>query len=278
MLATPSDCLRNADLSVWLENWDGRSAPAQVVEGIAGLGLEDVGRAGDRWAQVECPAQLLGHTHALLAFTRLARHRAHGGRVAIGLPCTPAGMAAAAQLLRRGISVGIGPVSTPATWNAVAECFTRALEERRAMGRAIDGVNCVAWVPVGLVDEHSDRCLPSGSPLHGTAGIAVAQLLYLLAFQTFAGPRWTQLRANGAQPVRLGWSRLAAERRASYISRLTLPGSVIALGHPWAAEFDGHRLEVAEADETEARWTSQELVRCGVPLPEILEDVARSPG
>jgi len=273
MLATPSDRLRSADLSVWLEGWDGRSAPAQVVEGIAGLGLEDVGRAGDRWVQVECPPQLLRHTHALLAFARLARHRAHEGWIAIGLPCTPPGMAAAAQLLRRGISVGIGPISTPATWNVVAECFTRALEERRARNLAIDDVSCVAWVPVGLVDEHSDRCLPSGSPLHGTAGIAVAQLLYLLAFQTFTGPRWAQLTADGAHPVRLGWSRLAAERRAAYISRLTLPGSVIALGHPWAAEFDGHRLQAAEADETEARWTSEELVRSGVPLAEILAHV-----
>jgi hypothetical protein len=273
MLDTPSDSLRSADLSVWLEGWDGRSAPAQVVEGIAGLGLEHVGRAGDRWVQVECPPQLLRHTHALLAFARLARHRSHGGRVAVGLPCTATGLFAATQLLRRGLSVGIGPVSTAATWNTVAECFTQALEARRAAGLAIDDVGCVAWVPVGLVDEHADRCLPTGSPLHGTAGIAVAQLLYLQAFQTFAGPRWAQLRADGAQPVRLGWSRLVAERRASYISRLTLPGSVIALGHPWAAEFDGHRLQAAEADETEARWTSQELVRSGVPLPKILAHV-----
>jgi transaldolase len=277
MLATPSDHLRSADLSVWLEGWDGRSTPAQVVEGIAGLGLEHVGRAGDRWVQVECPLQLLRHTHALLAFARLARHRSHGGRVAIGLPCTPAGLAAATQLLRRGLTVGIGPVSTTATFNAVAACFTQALEARRAAALAIDEVGCVAWVPVGLVDEHADRCLPAGSSLHGTAGIAVAQLLYLQAFQTFAGPRWAQLRAAGAQPVRLGWSRLVAERRASYISRLTLPGSVIALGHPWAAEFDGHRLQAAEADETEARWTSQELVRSGVPLPEILAHVGAAP-
>lgn len=273
MPATPSDCLRSADLSVWLEGWDGRSAPARVVEGIAGLGLEDVGRAGERWVQVECPQRLLGHTHALLAFARLARHRAHGGWAAIGLPCTPSGMTAAAQLLRRGISVGIGPVSTPGTWNAVAECFTLALEERRAVGLPIDQVNCVAWVPVGLVDDHSDRCLPSGSSLRGSAGIAVAQLLYLLAFQTFAGPRWAQLSAHGAQPVRLGWSRLMAERRAAYISSLTLPGSVIALGHPWAAEFDGHQLQPAEADETEAHWTAQELLRSGVPLPQILAHV-----
>lgn len=267
-----------ADLSVWLEGWDGRSAPGQLVEGIAGLGLEDVGRAGERWVQVQCPPQLLCHTHALVAFARLARRRSHGGRAATALPCTPSGIAAAAQLLRRGLSVGIGPVSTVSAWTAVAECFTQALEHRLAAGLSVDEISCVAWVPVGLVDEHSDRCLPAGSPLHGTAGIAVAQLLYLESFRTFAGDRWSRLRDQGARPARLGWSRLAPERRESYTSRLTLPGSVIALGHPWAAEFDGHRLQVAEADETEARWTSQELVRCGVPLPEILEDVARSPG
>ena len=256
MPATPSDCLRSADLSVWLEGWD-------------------VARAGERWVQAECPARLLGHTQALLAFARLARHRAHGGRPAIGLPCTPPGLAAAAQLLRRGISVGIGPVSRPATWNAVAERFTGALEERHAIGLPIDDIGCVAWVPVGLVDDHADRSLPSGSPLRGTAGIAVAQQLYLHAFQTFTGPRWAQLSAHGAQPARLGWNRLMAERRASYLSRLTLPGSVIALGHPWAAEFDGHRLQAAEADETEACWTARELVRSGVPLPEILAHVER---
>src|SRR5262245_13840925 len=110
MPATLSDCLRSADLSVWLEGWDGRSAPGRLVEGIMGLGLEDIGRAGNRWVQVECPPQLVRHTHALLAFARLARRRSHGGRAAIGLRCTPLGMAAAAQLLRRGVSVGLGPV------------------------------------------------------------------------------------------------------------------------------------------------------------------------
>jgi len=259
-----------ADLSVWLEGWDCGAAPGRIVEGLTGLGLEDVERAGDRWAQIDCPPRLVRHTQAVLGFARQAVSRTRDGRVAIGLPCSPRGLAGAEELLWRGISVGVGPVSTTATWRAVAQRFTRALERRRAVGLPVDGVACVAWVPVGLIDDHSDPFLARSSSLRGAGGIAVAQLLYLLAFQTFAEQRWIELRAHGAQPPRLGWNRLTAERRASYISRLTLPGSVIALGHPWASEIEGHELDVTEADETEARWTSRELIRKGVPLDRIL--------
>jgi hypothetical protein len=259
-----------ADLSVWLEDWDRSAAPGRLVEGITGLGLDDVERAGDRWVQVDCPRRLVRHTHAVVGFARQAVSRARDGRVAIGLPCTPRGLAGAEELLWRGISVGLGPVSTAATWRAVAQRCIRALERRRAVGLPVDEVACVAWVPVGLIDDHSDPFLARSSSLRGAGGIAVAQLLYLLAFQMFAEQRWIELRAHGAQPPRLGWNRLTAERRASYISRLTLPGSVIALGHPWASEIEGHELDVTEADETEARWTSRELVRGGVPLDRIL--------
>jgi hypothetical protein len=260
----------SADLSVWLEDWDRSAAPGRLVEGITGLGLDDVERAGDRWVQVDCPRRLVRHTHAVVGFARQAVSRARDGRVAIGLPCTPRGLAGAEELLWRGISVGLGPVSTAATWRAVAQRCIRALERRRAVGLPVDEVACVAWVPVGLIDDHSDPFLARSSSLRGAGGIAVAQLLYLLAFQMFAEQRWIELRAHGAQPPRLGWNRLTAERRASYISRLTLPGSVIALGHPWASEIEGHELDVTEADETEARWTSRELVRGGVPLDRIL--------
>jgi hypothetical protein len=259
-----------ADLSVWLEDWDRSAAPGRLVEGITGLGLDDVERAGDRWVQVDCPRRLVRHTHAVVGFARQAVSRARDGRVAIGLPCTPRGLAGAEELLWRGISVGLGPVSTAATWRAVAQRCIRALERRRAVGLPVDEVACVAWVPVGLIDDHSDPFLSRSSSLRGAGGIAVAQLLYLLAFQMFAEQRWIELRAHGAQPPRLGWNRLTAERRASYISRLTLPGSVIALGHPWASEIEGHELDVTEADETEARWTSRELIRGGVPLDRIL--------
>jgi hypothetical protein len=260
----------SADLSVWLEDWDRSAAPGRLVEGITGLGLDDVERAGDRWVQVDCPRRLVRHTHAVVGFARQAVSRARDGRVAIGLPCTPRGLAGAEELLWRGISVGLGPVSTAATWRAVAQRCIRALERRRAVGLPVDEVACVAWVPVGLIDDHSDPFLSRSSSLRGAGGIAVAQLLYLLAFQMFAEQRWIELRAHGAQPPRLGWNRLTAERRASYISRLTLPGSVIALGHPWASEIEGHELDVTEADETEARWTSRELIRGGVPLDRIL--------
>jgi hypothetical protein len=262
--------MRGADLSVWLEGWDRGAAPGRLVEGLTGLELEDVERAGDRWAQIDCPSRLVRHTHAVVGFARQAVSRATDGRVAIGLPCSPRGLAGAEELLWRGISVGVGPVSTTATWRAVAQRFIRALERRQAVGLPVDDIACVAWVPVGLIDDHSDPFLARGSSLRGAAGIAVAQLLYLLAFQTLADQRWAELRAHGAQPPRLGWNRLTAERRADYVARLTLPGSVIALRHPWASEIEDHELYVTEADETEARWTSRELIRGGVPLDRIL--------
>jgi transaldolase len=280
-MAAASRFLKGAALSIWLEEWDHTTAPGPLVDGIADLMPDDLPRAAaaladDRRVQVDCPRYLLADANATAEFAAQAAARAHPATVAIGLPSTALGLTAAEELVRHGIGVGIGPVGTTATWVAVADAFMRGLERRNAAGLPLDDVDCVVWLPVGAIDAQSDRCLPPGSSLRGTAGIAIAQLLYLLAFRSFAQARWTALRVQGAQPPRLGWNRLTTERRASYISRLTLPGSVIALPHRWATEIEREALDVAEADETEADWTSRELVASGVPLQQVLVQVETS--
>jgi transaldolase len=270
--------MQGADLSIWLEDWDRSTQPGPLVDGIIDLTPDDLpdaaaALADDRHVQVDCPHHLLADAHATTEFAAQTAARALPAAVALALPSTPLGLTAAEELVRDGISVGVGPVGTTATWTAVADAFMRGLERRKAAGLRLDDVDCVAWLPVGDIDAHSDRCLPPGSSLRGTAGIAIAQLLYLLAFRSFAQPRWSALRTQGAHPPRLGWNRLTAERRTSYISRLMLPGSVIALPHRWATEIEPEALDVTEADETEASWTSRELAVSGVPLQQVLVDV-----
>jgi transaldolase len=278
MDAAVSDGSQGEGQSIWLEEWDRTTMPGPLVEGITDLAPDDLPSAAavlddERRVQVDCPRHLLAETRAIGEFAAQAAARAHPAAVTIGLPSTPLGLAAAEEFVGRGVSVGIGPVSTDTTWAAVADAFMRGLERRNEAGLPLDDVDCVAWLPVGAIDAHSDCCLPPDSSLRGSAGIAIAQLLYLLAFRSFAQARWSALRAQGAHPPRLGWNRLTAERRSSYIARLMLPGSVIALPHSWATEIEPEALDVAEADETEANWTSRELVVSGVPLQQVLVDV-----
>jgi hypothetical protein len=273
-----SHSLKGAELSIWLEEWDRTTQPGPLVDGITDLMPDELpdaaaALADDRHVQVDCPRHLLADTHATTEFATQTAARALPAAVAIALPSTPLGLSAAEDLVHDGISVGVGPVGTTATWMAVADAFMRGLERRKAAGLPLDDVDCVVWLPVGAIDAHSDRCLPPGSSLRGSAGIAIAQLLYLLAFRSFAQARWSALRVQGAHPPRLGWNRLTAERRSSYISRLMLPGSVIALPQRWATEIEPEALDVAEADETEATWTSRELAVSGVPLQQVLVDV-----
>lgn len=277
-MAAASRFLKGAGLSIWLEEWDRTTVPGPLVDGITDLTPDDLPHAAaaltdDRRVQVDCPCHLLADAKATAEFAAQAAARAHPAAIAIGLPSTARGLAAAEELVRRGIGVGIGPVGTTATWVAVADAFMHGLERRNAAGLPLDDIECVVWLPVGAIDAHSDRCLPPGSSLRGSAGIAIAQLLYLLAFRTFAQARWSALRVRGAHTPRLGWNRLPAERRSSYISRLTLPGSVIALPHRWATAIEPEALDVAEADETEADWTSRELAASGVPLQRVLGQV-----
>jgi hypothetical protein len=277
-MTAASQFLKGAELSIWLEEWDCTTVPGPLVDGITDLMPDDLPRAAaaladHRCVQVDCPCQLLADAKATAEFATQAATRAHPAAVAIGLPSTPRGLTAAEELVWRGIGVGIGPVGTTATWVAIADAFMHGLERRNAAGLPLDDIECVVWLPVGAIDAHSDRCLPPGSSLRGWAGIAIAQLLYLLAFRSFAQARWAALRVQGAQPPRLGWNRLTAERRSSYIARLTLPGSVIALPNSWATEIECEALDVAEADETEADWTSRELVASGVPLQRVLVQV-----
>jgi transaldolase len=264
-------------VSVWLEEWNRRAGPGSLIDGITGLGLDDLRAAGDaltdRHVQVDCPSHLAGDARDAARFAELAARHAGPASIAIGLRCTTGGLASAEELVGRGISIGIGPVVTAAGWRAAADSFMRGLERRSAAGLPLSAVSCIVWVPVGLVDVHSEHWLAPGSSLRGAAGVTVAQLLYLLAFRTFTGPRWAALRDRGARPPRLGWNRLTAPRRGLYIDRLRLPGSVIAVPHRWAAELEQRDLAFAEADETEATWTAAELVRCGVPLERVLATI-----
>jgi transaldolase len=265
-------------VSVWLEEWNRRAGPGSLIDGITGLGLDDLRAAGDalssdRHVQVDCPSHLAGDARHAARFAELAARHAGPASIAIGLRCTRSGLSSAEELARRGISVGIGPVVTSVGWVAAADSFMRGLERRGAAGLPLSAVSCIVWVPVGLVDVHSEHWLSPASSLRGAAGVTVAQLLYLLAFRTFTGPRWSALRERGARPPRLGFNRLTAPRRASYLDRLRLPGSVIAVPHRWADELDHGDPAPAEADETEAIWTAGELVRRGVPLDQVLATI-----
>jgi hypothetical protein len=267
-----------AYVSVWLEEFHRRAGPGPQIDGITGLGLGDLRAAGnvlgaDRRMQVDCPSQLAGDARHAARFAELAAQRAGPAAMSVGLRSNAGGLTSAEELVRRGVSIGIGPVATAAGWLAAADAFMRGLERRGGAGLPLGTVSCIVWVPVGLVDLHCEHWLARGSPLRGTAGVAIAQRLYLLAFRTFATPRWWALRDHGAQPPRLGWNRLTAPRRASYLDRLRLPGSVIAVPHRWAGELDHGDLVVAEADETEAEWTATELVRAGVPLDRVLATI-----
>jgi hypothetical protein len=50
-------------VSVWLEEWDRLAGPSALIDGITGLGLDDLPAAGDaltpaRRMQVDCPSHL----------------------------------------------------------------------------------------------------------------------------------------------------------------------------------------------------------------------------
>jgi transaldolase len=257
---------------------------ARLAERLADL-LADVhaaGRGSDGLVQFPAPetwhdpSALVALADTLTALTRAAN-------LVIGLPYAQAGLAAARQLVFRGVSVALGPVFTPGEYAAADHAYRRGLEQRLAAGRSLSGVVSLVWTPVGAIDEYATGLLGARTtePLGGL-GATIAQLIYLKSFRAFASPSWTRLRAAGAERPRPAFCDLPP-RHAEAIERLTLPGSVIALGRRTIATFDESGWPpLAEPDETEVDWTVRQAARLGFSTTAVRQALrpgrgARSP-
>ncbi|GAA0620433.1 transaldolase [Kutzneria viridogrisea] len=129
----------------------------------------------------------------------------------VKIPATVEGLPAITRVLAEGISVNVTLIFSVARYQAVMEAFLAGIEQAKANGHDISGIQSVASFFVSRVDSEVDKRLdaigtPEAQALKGEAAIANARLAYAAYEATFATERWTALEQAGAKPQRPLWA------------------------------------------------------------------------
>ena len=160
----------------------------------------------------------------------------------IKIPATLAGLPAITTSLADGISVNVTLIFSLDRYRAVLDAFLTGLEQRKATGGSLIGIESVASFFISRVDIEVDRRLGQMAvqagkelaaeldPLRGQAALANARLAYEIYEQMLVSDRWKALAAAGARPQRLLWASTGVKDKAfndtRYVVDLVAPDTV----------------------------------------------------
>jgi transaldolase len=230
-----------ADLKTWTPVLDGIVAarPTATEDEVAWELIEALGR---RAAEILAPVHertagargFLSMQVSPKLYRDPARMVEHGRRlaalapnIAIKVPATEAGLAAAEELVSGGINVNATVSFSVPQAIAVAETFERALDRARTRGADMRALHPYATLMLGRLDDHLQRVMAKESVsvdpglLH-RAGIAV----FKRARQVF--------RERGYRATLLA----AAYRHHLHWSELIGPGIVQSMPYAWWKQFE----------------------------------------
>lgn len=202
--------------------------------------------------------------------------------VMIKLPATDAGISAFRRLTRDGVSVNVTLLFSRARYRDVVEAYLTGLEERLAVGEAVDAIASVASFFVSRVDARIDDQLPSRSPLRGRVAIANARLAYAEVFlPAFTSERWRRLARAGANLQRPLWASTGVKDPAypptHYIDELIGAGTVTTVPDATieAFRYAGVVAPTLGGSTAQSRAVIEALARQGVDLGETARVLER---
>ena len=205
----------------------------------------------------------------------------------IKIPATLAGLPAITTCLADGISVNVTLIFSLDRYRAVLDAFLTGLEQRRAAGGNLTGIESVASFFISRVDTEVDRRLhdvgaQTGADreklarLRGQAAIANARLAYEIYEQMLASKRWKALAAAGARPQRLLWASTGVKDKAFsdtlYVTELVAPDTVNTMPEATLHAIADHgevRGDVIRGSYAAARATVAALREAGVDLDDV---------
>lgn len=243
----------------------------------------------DGYVSLEVSPKLAHDTAGTLAEARRLWAAVGRPNLMIKVPATPAGLPAIRELLGEGINVNITLLFAQSAYELVADAYLAALDQRQAAGQAVNHVASVASFFVSRIDTLVDSMLQAklpGAPwehkgklerLPGRTAIANAKLAYQHYLQTFQGPRWDKLSAQGAQPQRLLWASTStknpAYRDVIYVEELIGPHTVNTIPPATFDAFRDHgRLrDSLTEDIAGARQVLDALASVGISLTEVTD-------
>ena len=207
----------------------------------------------------------------------------------IKIPATLAGLPAIAASLADGISINVTLIFSLDRYRAVLDAFLGGLEQRKAAGGSLVGVESVASFFVSRVDTEVDRRLGEimgkggdadgiAERLRGQAAIANARLAYDIYEQMLASDRWKALAAAGASPQRLLWASTGVKDKSfpdtRYVVELVAPDTVNTMPEATLQAVADHgqvRGDAVRGGYAAAHATLDGLRQVGVDMADVAD-------
>jgi transaldolase len=242
----------------------------------------------DGYVSLEVSPHLANDTEGTLA--EAVRLNAAVGRpnVLIKIPGTPAGVPAIRQAVFEGVSVNVTLLFAIGAYDAIADAYVEALEQRLDAGRRVDDVASVASFFLSRIDSLTDSRLEGLAGSHpdranhlrglkGEAAVANAKLAYESFQNRIGSDRWARLAEAGATPQRMLWASTSTKNPdypdTKYVEPLigdltinTMPESTIEafMDHGVVADTVGEGID-------EARDVMRRLSDAGIDFADVTD-------
>ncbi len=247
----------------------------------------DASNGIDGYVSVEVAPDLAHDAAGTESAARDLHERVNRRNLMVKIPGTAEGIPAIRQMIAEGRNVNVTLIFGLDRYADVMEAYIAGLETYSATpGAELDRVGSVASFFISRVDTEVDRRLdaigtPEAAALRGTAAIAQAKLAYRLFRQTFSGPRWEALAAQGARVQRPLWASTSTKNPALpdtlYVDQLIGPDTVNTLPDGTLAAFADHgtlaRTIDVGLDAADATWDG--LAAVGVDMDDVAEQLER---
>jgi transaldolase/glucose-6-phosphate isomerase len=280
---------------------------ASVNDIYEALVLDDIGRAADilrpvydrtdgldGYISLEVSPRLAYDTHGTIEEAERLFRGLNRPNVMIKIPAAQEGLPAIEESIYRGININVTMIFSIENYTQVAEAFIKGLERRDAEGKPVDHIASVASFFVSRVDTAIDsdlelRARHAPTPdekaaleeLAGRAAVANAKLAYQKFKEIFHGPRFSKLKAKGAQVQRCLWASTGTKNPkysdVLYVDNLIGPETVNTVPPQTYTAFRDHGVvgPTLEAGLEEARATIDRLSEIGIDLGEVTDKLQR---
>jgi transaldolase/glucose-6-phosphate isomerase len=179
----------------------------------------DKTRRRDGYVSIEVSPDLAMLTEDTVIEARRLWHEVGRENLMIKVPGTAPGLLAIRQLIGEGINVNITLLFSQKVYKDVVEAYLHGLEDLLDGGGSPDRIASVASFFVSRIDTAIDKIVDERltrtddsnerralASIRGKIAIANAKLAYQHYKRLFSGPRWSALRAKGAEAQRLLWA------------------------------------------------------------------------
>ncbi|MEC7916277.1 MAG: transaldolase [Actinomycetota bacterium] len=237
----------------------------------------------DGFVSVEVDPGLARDTTRTTTDARALHELINAPNLMVKIPGTKEGLPSIRTMIGEGRSINVTLIFSVNRYIEVMESYIAGLEDAVSSGQKdLSSIASVASFFISRTDTEVDRRLeeigtPGALALRGKTAVAQAQVAYQRFLETFSGPRWEALSAQGAQVQRPLWASTSTKNPAYsetlYVDELIGPNTVNTMPDNTIEAFvaKGSVARTIDSDPAGAQATLEAVSNEGVDLEAVAQ-------